>query len=339
VHTGERLWHYQLVHHDIWNYDTPTGPVLMDVTIDGQEIPVIAQATKQAFLYVFNRVTGEPIWPIEEQPVPASRIPGEKLSTTQPFPTRPAPYDMQGLSEDNLIDFTPELRAEALRMLEDFDWGPFFQPPLHRDNDRGKRGAIWCPGDVGGTNIDGTPAFDPETNILYVPSQKGCTARIMVPGHERDAREENPTGVTISDYAVGSSARGLSVRGLRYYKPPYSKITAIDMSTGEHLWWIPIGETPPNVRNHPDLQGLDIPNTGTGRQAAQIVTPTMLMYSGEDGEGAAHVFAVDKATGRELGRVAVPRNIRYGMITYMHEGKQHVAVQMVGGLAALRLRD
>ena len=341
IRTGERKWHYQLVHHDIWNYDTSTGPVLMDVEMNGQTVPVIAQATKQAFLYVFNRVTGEPIWPIEEKPVPAALIPGEKLSPTQPHPTKPAPYDMQGLPEDQLIDFTPELRAEAIAQLnEQFVWGPFFQPPLHRDNDLGKQRALWCPGDVGGTNIDGTPAYDPETGILYVPSQKGCSTRIMLPGEERDAQVEQPAGTTVVAWAAGGSGRGgTSVRGLPLYKPPYSKITAIDMKTGEHLWWIPIGETPDRIKNNPALQGIDIGNTGTGRQAAQIVTPSMLLYSGEAGDGTPHVFAVDKATGKEIGRVQVPRNIRYGMISYMHEGKQYVVVQMNGGLAALALPD
>jgi quinoprotein glucose dehydrogenase len=204
----------------------------------------------------------------------------------------------------------------------------------------GKEAALWCPGDVGGTNIDGTPAYDRETGILYVPSQKGCSNRIMLPGDERDAEVDMPAGTTITAYAAGSSARGATtVRGLPIFKPPYSKITAIDMKTGEHLWWIPVGETPERYTENPALEGIDIGNTGTGRQAAQIVTPTLLMYSGETADGTPHVFAVDKATGREVGRVEAPRSIRYGMISYMHEGKQYVVVQMNGGLAALRLPD
>jgi len=160
----------------------------------------------------------------------------------------------------------------------------------------------------------------------------------MVPGAERDAKEPRPTGTTISEYAVGGSAGGLNVQGLPIFKPPYSKITAIDMNTGEHLWWIPVGETPGRVQNHAALKGLQIPNTGTGRQAPIIVTPTMLMYAGETSDGTPHVFAIDKKTGRQLGKVKVPRQVRYGMVTYLHEGKQHVVVQMNGGLAALRLR-
>jgi quinoprotein glucose dehydrogenase len=332
-----------MVHHDIWNYDTSNVPVLADVTIDGVETPVIAQVTKQAFLYVLNRETGEPIWPIEERPVPESHIPGEHLSPTQPFPTRPAAYDMQGLSEDDLIDFTPELRQMAIEALEPFDIGPLFQPPLHRDNDLGKRAALWCPGDVGGTNIDGVPAYDPETGIIYVTSQKGCSSRVMIPGSERDPGgkyenpTEQPTGTSITDYVVGPAASPGRIEGLPYWKAPYSKITAIDLNTGEHLWWIPVGDTPRNVLEHPALQGRDDPRTGTGRQASQFVTPDMLVYAGDDSDGRAQVFAVDKRTGEEIARVPAPRNIRYGMMTYMHEGKQYIVVQMNGGNAAFAL--
>ena len=337
VQTGERVWHYQLVHHDIWNYDTPQVPVLLDVTVDGEDIPAVVQVTKQAFAYAFNRETGEPIWPIEERPVPASHIPGEKLSETQPFPTRPAPYDMQGMLEDDLMDFTPRLRRMALAAVADYQLGPLFNPPLHRDNDLGKRAALWCPGDVGGTNIDGTPAADPTTGILYVTSQKGCSARIMIPGAERDAREEAPTGKTISDFAVGGSAGLPRVQGIPVWKPPYSKITAIDMNTGEHLWWIPVGETPDRIANHTLLEGLDLPNAGSGRQAAQVVTATLLMYTGNGGDGTPYLYAVNKATGEMLGRVELPGNPRYGIMTYMHEGKQHVVIQAPNMLMALRL--
>ncbi len=339
VQTGERVWHYQLVHHDIWNYDTPQIPVLMDVTVDGEDVPAVVQVTKQAFAYAFNRETGEPIWPIEERPVPEGLMPGEALSPTQPFPTRPAPYDMQGLTHDDLIDFTPELREAAIEALDDYVIGPLFTPPLHRDNDLGKVASMWCPGDVGGTNIDGTPAADPETGILYVTSQKGCGSRIMVPGEERDAREPAQTGTTITKFAVGGFAGVRRVQGLPLFKPPYSRITAIDMNTGEHLWWIPVGDTPNSVLEHDALQGMDIPNTGTGRQAAQIVTSTLLMYTGEGSDGTSYLFAVNKATGERLGQVELPAQPRYGMMTYMHEGRQHVVIQAPNTLMALRLAD
>ncbi|MHC4822001.1 MAG: PQQ-binding-like beta-propeller repeat protein, partial [Planctomycetota bacterium] len=335
--TGERIWHYQTVHHDIWNYDNPQPPVLMDVTVDGEEIPALVQVTKQAFAYALNRVTGEPIWPIEERPVPASLMPGEKLSETQPFPTRPAAYEMQGLSEDDLIDFTPELRQEALRVLEPFHIGPLFQPPLHRDNDIGKRAALWCPGDVGGTNIDGTPSFDPETNILYVPSQKGCSSRLMVPGAERDLTIDLPTGTTIVDYAVGGQGGRPRVRGMPIWKPPYSRITAIDMNTGEHLWWIPTGGTPRSVLDNPALEGIDLPEAGSGSQAASIVTKNLLLYIADDSDGNGRLYGVNKATGEEIGSVALPASPRYGIMTFMHEGKQHIVVQMPNRLSAITL--
>ena len=345
VETGERAWHYQLVKHDIWNYDTPQVPVLADVMVNGVETPVVAQATKQAFLYVFNRETGEPIWPIEDRPVPASLVPGEKMPETQPFPTKPAPYDMQGLSEDDLIDFTPELRQKAIEALEDFQIGPLFLPPLHRDNDIGKVAALWCPADVGGTNIDGTPAFDPETGIIYVPSQKGCSARILIPGPEKDDGgvaddlTEQPTGTSITEWVPGPSASPGRIDGLPYWKAPYSKITAIDLNTGEHLWWTPIGDTPSYVLEHPALQGQPDPRTGSGRQAAMFATPSMLVYAGYDSENDPMLFAVDKATGEEVGRVPMPDNNRYGMMTYMHEGKQYIVVNTNGGNFALALPD
>lgn len=344
VETGERKWHYQLVEHDIWNYDTPQIPVLGDVTVNGVPTPIVAQATKQAMLFVFNRETGEPIWPIEDRPVPASKIPGEQLSETQPFTTRPAPYDMQGLPEDELVDFSPELREMALEALADFEWGPMYMPPLHRDNDEGKRAALWCPADVGGTNIDGTPAFDPESGIIYVPSQKGCGSRIMIPGPEKDPGgvyvddlTEQPTGTTINDWVPGSAASPGRVDGLPIWKAPYSRITAIDLNTGDHLWYIPIGDTPRNVLEHPAVADGPDPRTGSGRQAAMILTPDMLIYAGHNSDNDPQLFAVSKETGEELARVELPRANRYGMMTYMHEGRQYILVNTNRGNFTLTL--
>ncbi|MCZ6619624.1 MAG: PQQ-binding-like beta-propeller repeat protein [Gammaproteobacteria bacterium] len=337
VKTGKRLWHFQMVHHDIWNYDTPTAPVLLDVEMDGKMVPIVAQATKQAFVYAFNRETGEPLWPIVEKTVPVSKIPGEKLAETQPFPTKPAPYDGQGLTHDDLIDFTPRLRQEAIEILADWEIGPLFNPPLHRDNDMGKKGALWCPGDVGGVNIDAPVAADPETGILYVPSRRACTTRIMAPGKERDAILEAPTGSTIADYAV---LRGAGVRGpddLPLFKPPYSRITAIDMNTGEHLWYVPVGETPERVLNHPDLKDMDIPNTGTGSSPPLTVTKSLLMYASTASDGTPHLFAIDKATGKQIGKVEMSDRTRYGMMTYVHEGKQYVIMQTGSKLTTLAL--
>jgi len=343
VETGDRAWHFQFVKHDIWNYDTPQVPVLADVTIDGVETPILAQATKQAFLYVLNRETGEPVWPVEYREVPKSMIPGEHLAETQPFPTRPAAYDMQGMTEDDLVDFSPELRQRAIEALEDFQIGPLFLPPLQRDNPLGKRAAFWCPADVGGTNIDGTPAYDPDTGIIYVPSQKGCSARIIIPGPEKDEGgvaedlTDQPTGTTITDWVPGPAASPGRIDGLPLWKAPYSKITAIDLNTGDHLWWMPIGDTPRNVLNHPALDGKDDPRTGSGRQAAMFATPDMLVYASHDSDRTPHIFAVDKASGEELARVEIPSDNRYQMMTYMHEGKQYIVISTNGGNFAMTL--
>ncbi|KKO09118.1 PQQ-binding-like beta-propeller repeat protein [Pseudohongiella sp.] len=337
--TGERVWHFQFVHHDVWNYDTPTAPVLLDVEIDGRTVPAIAQATKQAFVYAFNRLTGEPLWPIEERPVPQSRIPGEQLAATQPFPTKPAPFDMQGLTEDNLINFTPELRAQAIEAIADYEIGPLFNPPLHRDNDLGKVAALWCPGDGGGANIPGPAVADPVNGILYVTSRSACSSRMVTAAQERDAMIELPTGTTFSRYA---SLRALPVRGpqgLPLYQPPYSRITAIDMNTGEHLWMIPVGETPDRIKNHPALAGVNLGNTGTGALAPMTVTPGMLLYAGLGAGDTPYLFAVDKMTGEEIGRVEVPENSNFGMSSYMHNGKQYVMLQTGSTLTAVALPD
>ena len=337
VKTGKRIWHFQLVHHDIWNYDTPTAPVLLDVKQNGKTVPAVVQVTKQAFAYAFNRETGKPLWPIVERKVPASLIPGEKLSKTQPFPTKPKPYDMQGLTHDDLIDFTPELREKAIKAISEYQIGPLFNPPLHRDNNLGKKGSLWCPGDVGGVNIDGPPAADPKTGIIYVTSRKGCSSRVIAPGKERDALEPEPTGKTIADYAV---LRGQGVRGpddLPLYKPPYSRITAIDMNTGEHLWWVPVGETPNRIKNHPKLQGIDVGETGTGRVAPMVVTETLLIYQGETSDGTPHLFALDKKTGKTLAKVKVDAVTRYGMMTYVHQGHQYIVLQAGPKLIAMAL--
>ncbi|HLT63993.1 MAG TPA: PQQ-binding-like beta-propeller repeat protein [Pseudohongiella sp.] len=335
--TGERVWHFQFVHHDVWNYDTPTAPVLLDVNINGRKVPAVAQATKQAFVYAFNRLTGEPLWPIEERPVPQSMIPGEKLAPTQPFPTKPAPFDMQGLTHDDLIDFTPDLRRQAVEAIADYQIGPLFLPPLHRDNDLGKVAALWCPGDGGGANIPGPAVADPVNGILYVTSRTACSSRMITPAQERDAMIERPTGVTFSRYAA---LRAMGVRGpggLPLFKPPYSRITAIDMNTGEHLWMIPVGDTPDRIKNHPMLAGVDIGKTGTGALAPMTVTPSMLLYAGEGADGTPYLFAVDKKTGAELGRVQVPASSGYGMSSFTHQGKQYVMLQTGSTLTAMAL--
>ncbi|MFK7830932.1 MAG: PQQ-binding-like beta-propeller repeat protein [Congregibacter sp.] len=339
VKTGDRAWHYQLVHHDIWNYDTPTAPILLDVTVDGKEIPVVAQATKQSMIFTFDRRTGEPVWPIEERPVPASDIPGEKLAATQPFASWPAPYEILGITEDDLIDFTPSLRKRAVEIMSEYKMGPAFNPPLHRDNDQGYKASIWCPGDNGGVNIYAPPVADPVNGILFVPSMKDCTSQLIGSGEERDKLLKEPTGTRFSDYAVLRRATPRGPDGLELFKPPYSRITAIDMNSGEHLWMIPVGETPKNVLEHPELKGMNIPNTGTGATPPMLVTPSMVVYTSTSSDGIPLLFALDKMTGSELARVEIPGTGRYGMMTYVHEGRQYIMLQTGGKLTALSLPE
>ena len=339
VKTGERKWHFQLVKHDIWNYDTPTAPVLLDVPMNGEVVPIVAQATKQNMLFTFNRETGEPIWPIEYREVPQSDIPGEKLAETQPFTTKPAPYGQQGISEDDLVDFTPELREQAIEALKDHKIGPLFNPPLHRDNDQGYRAAYWCPGDNGGTNIYGPTVADPETSIVYVTTQNGCSSRIIVSGEERDANIEAPTGRTFADYASLRSDQVRHPAGIPLLKPPYSHITAIDMKTGDHLWELPVGETPDRYRDNPALEGVDIGETGSGRHAPMLVTKTAFIYGGQLSDDTPALFFVDKTTGDTVGYVELDDPVNYGLSTYVHEDTQYIMLQTGSKLTAMALAD
>ena len=341
VRTGRRVWHFQTVHHDVWDYDNPVAPVLVDVEVGGRAVPMVVQTTKQAFAYVLDRITGEPVWPIVERPVPQSQVPGEQTAATQPIPTRPAGYELQGLREDDLIDFTPELREKAVAIVEEFQMGPLFTPPVHVGNSAGKRGTITCPGSDGGTNIPGGPAVDPEAGVLYVASVKGCSARLLVPGSERDVPESPFTfGATIADWVTGSTGFA-GPDGLPILKPPYGRITAIDLKSGEHLWWIPNGDTPDWVETHPLLQGLDIPNTGQPSHATVLVTRTLLMY-GEGRAGEPRFHAVDKRTGERVGTIELPAPTNTPPMSYMHEGRQYIVLpvggdNLPGSLVALRL--
>ncbi|MEX2571712.1 MAG: hypothetical protein WD737_10480 [Gemmatimonadota bacterium] len=345
VQTGERVWHYQLVRHDIWNYDTPVAPVLMDVTVDGEQIPGVFQATKQAFLYSFNRETGEPIWPIVDREVPQSMVPGEQLAEMQPFPTWPLPYDLQGRTVGDLIDYTPEIRRLALEQAVAGDHlAPFFNPPAHRSNGE-NRAARLCPGSTGGVNITGPPAADPTSGVIFITSHSGCTNALVVPGHEVDF--EGQTGTNMVDWARGGGgAEGPDVPddidGLSIWKGPVGRITAIDLNTGEHLWAIPNGDAPEEqqqlLQNHPLLQGVDAPtNPGRSGHSAMLATPSLLLATGMTSDNTPHLFAIDKQTGQRVAQVATPSLGRYGIMTYEHQGKQYVVLPVQGGYTALAL--
>ena len=338
--TGERRWHFQTVHHDVWNYDNPAAPIQLDLNIPGRgKISSVSQVTKQGFVYAFDRLTGEPIWPMEERAVPASEVPGEKLSVTQPFPTLPPPFEMQGLSEEDLIDFTPELRREALEVMTNYDMGPLFNPPIHSENAAGKISSAMCPGDGGGANINNPPVADPTSGFLYVASRKACSWQRIIPGDEADARIDMPTGSTFAAYANGPRPRAPRLRsGLPYFKPPYSTITAYDMNTGEIAFQVPTGETPDRIRNNPALDGLDVGDTGTGNAVTMVSTANMLVYSDMDHDGqTALLYGLDKKTGEEVGRIEVPAQSRYGMSSWKHDGHQYIILQTGSKLTAMAL--
>jgi quinoprotein glucose dehydrogenase len=349
LRTGKRKWHYQLVHHGIWDMDIPCAPILLDLTINGRAIKAVAQPTKQAFLYVFNRETGEPIWPIEERPVEKGTVPGEWYSPTQPFPTKPRAYDTQGFVLDDLINFTPELRAEGEKIASRYKLGPVFTPPVVSQLP-GPLATLAIATAGGGTNWPGG-SVDPETQILYVSSSKTLSLLGLVPPRdptkndlpfvqgnaETGARTSGGSG---ANAAVGGEGGGApappTVRGLPLMHPPYGQLSAIDMKTGEIMWQVPHGDTPDNVRNNPALKGMTIPRTGRTGTVGQLVTKTLLVV-GEpgfattpSGQRGAMLRAYDKASGKEVGAVYMPAPQSGSPMSYMHNGKQYIVLAISG---------
>jgi quinoprotein glucose dehydrogenase len=359
LQTGQRKWHYQLVHHGIWDHDIPCAPILADITINGRTVKAVAQPTKQAFLYVFDRVTGQPIWPMEERPVPKGDVPGEWYAPTQPFPTKPPAYDRQGVQTDDLIDFTPELRAEALQAVSKFKIGPLFTPPVVSQIN----GPLATLMGAFATNWPGG-SYDPETHILYVYSQSGVIPLGLVKpsdpkidlnyvqGSATAGMRMNPGTGGAAGADATSAARaeaaapppaaeggggGLNVRGLPLIKPPYGRITAIDLDKGDFVWQVPHGETPDNVKNNPALKGLNIPRTGQAGNIGTLVTKT-LVIAGEprvtmtsSGARGAMLRAYDKATGKEVGAAYMPAPQSGSPMTYMLNGKQYIVIAISGG--------
>lgn len=336
--TGERVWHYQLTHHDLWDYDLPAAPILADITVEGRRIKAVVQLTKQSFAFVFDRLTGIPVWPIEERPVPKSDTPGERSSPTQPFPTRPPAFDRQGVTVDDLIDFTPELRKEALEIVKQYRLGPLYTPPTVRsDGPSGVKGTVQLPGSVGGADWQGG-AFDPETGILYVESITGPFVADIVKG---DPKQTN------LDYLPGLRAYPAGPQGLPLLKPPYGRITAIDLNKGELLWTVANGDGP---RDHPLLKPLNLPPLGNPGRSAPLLTRTLLFVGEGDpvmvragtrlpagmpvsiapGAGGKKFRAYDKATGAVLWETELPAGTTGAPMTYMFKGKQYLVVA-VGG--------
>lgn len=324
--TGERVWHFQMIHHGLWESDNIGPPILGEITVDGRNVQAVMVTNKNGFLYVFDRVTGEPVWPIEERPVPITpSVPGEAVSPTQPFPTRPAPFDQQGITEDDLIDFTPELRANALEFVQDYVLGPLYTPPtLVGDGPGEKKGTIQVPGSWGSANWHGQ-AFDPETGIFYVVSH-------TLPGVAGVAPRGDAEGTMEYIRVAPSPLEGPN--GLPFLKPPYGRITAIDLNTGEHLWQIPNGDGP---IDHPLLRDLDLPPLGYSSRPVPLVTGSLLFLGeGSDVTGGTRgehqwgtMFrAYDKLTGEIIWETDVGAGTPSGPMTYMHEGRQHIIVPL-----------
>ena len=363
--TGQRKWHFQLVHHSIWNMDIAAAPILADLTVNGKPVKAVLESSKQAFLYAFDRVTGQPIWPIVERPVEKGDVPGEWYAPTQPFPTKPPAFDYQGVTVDNLIDFTPELRAEAMQIVSKFKLGPVFTPPVVSKAE----GPIASFRSSGGMNWPGF-SYDPETHIAYVPSFVSLPPVGLLPPPNKEFSDIDyvegfaPTGVQYvtgpgenvgadaprpaarpapppSDGAATTAGVGrglrLSPQGLPLLKPPYGRITAIKMDKGEFVWQIAHGETPDYIRNHPALKGLNIPRTGQSGYVGVLVTKTLLIAADPqltatpDHPRGAMLHAYDKATGKEVGAVWMPAPQSGSPMTYSVGGRQFIVIAISGG--------
>ncbi|MDP2126272.1 MAG: pyrroloquinoline quinone-dependent dehydrogenase [Pseudohongiella sp.] len=308
--TGVPVWHFQAVKHGLWDYDMPAAPNLIDINVDGRQIKALAQISKQGFVYVLDRATGEPVWPIEDRPVPPSTVPGERASPTQPHPTRPAPFDLQGISDETLVNYTPEIRAEALANIERFDYGPLFTPPS-------LRGTINLPGWAGGGGWQGS-AVDPETGMIYIPS---ATSEIVVQLVEPEA------GSSDFSYVRGGLTSVNGPQGLPLTKPPYGRLTAIDLNTGDHKWVVPHGE---GIRQRIiDLGILDPGPVGSTSRTGPVLTKTLLFIAQQDGRRSV-MRAFDKETGAVVHEIDLPSVPSATPMTYMAGGKQYIAIALGG---------
>jgi quinoprotein glucose dehydrogenase len=360
--TGKMKWYFQFVHHPIWDHDMSSAPILADIVVDGKPIKAVAVPSKQSFLYVFDRVTGQPVWPIKETPVPQGDVPGEWYSPTQPIPTKPPAYARNHLViPDDVIDFTPEMRAQALEILKRYKNGPIYNPPLVGNVD-GLLGAINVGNASGGTNWPGG-GYDPETHIVYVPAANAFVSSVSVapppPGFSDLAYQAGVVGMPfrlLEAAGAGSNPDApppvkindptprptkplprLAVDGLPIVKPPYGVLAAIQLDKGEILWDVPHGETPDEVRNNPALKGLDIPRTGQRGNVGLVVTKTLVIIGDPEATSppgrpkGAMLRAYDKATGKEVGAVWMPAGQSGSPMTYEVDGKQYIVVAVSGG--------
>ena len=338
LHTGERIWHFQTVHHDMWDWDLPCAPILADIVVDGRPIKAVAQPTKQGFVFVFDRATGEPVWPIEERPVPQTDVPGERTALTQPFPTKPPPFERQGVSLDDLIDFTPELAAQAAALVSSYRLGPIYTPPSLAKAPDGTEGTLMMPSATGGANWPGG-SLDPDTGILYIYSKTQITRLAL----ENDPQRSNMDFILVRR----RGAPPLNIDGLPIVKLPWGRITAIDLNEGEIVWQVAHGETPDNIREHPALQGVTISRTGQVGRIGTLVTKTLViagdgtLFTTPSGEEGAMLRAYDKATGEEVGQVFMPGPETGSAMTYMLNGAQYIVLatggRATGALVAFKL--
>ena len=366
VRTGERRWHFQIHRSDQWNYDLPTPPLLMDLTVDGQRIPALIQNTKQGLIFAFNRETGEPIWPIEDREVIQTEVPGNYTSATQPYPTRPEPVDpivLNGLTEEFVIDYTPALKRRALDILSHYSIGGLYVPPLPENHNNSFYNNVGCLG--GGNIIPHPPVADPSTGILYTSHRRTCNAPgfmastggvdeddpdYAVPGATGATPNSTPTtGTTVAAWLPGGfrrptdsqadfvSVTGLPrIDGLRLYKPMDNQLSAFQMNTGERAWSLPVGETPAVITNNSHLEGLELANTGGAGWSIQMITGDLLVQTRALSEGTRQIIpdaplelhGRNKLTGEILGSVELPAPGQYGMMTYMHQGTQYIVVQI-----------
>ena len=321
--TGKRVWHYQTVHHDLFDYDNPAAPILADIIVNGKLIKAVVQVTKQSWAYVLDRVTGKPVWPIEERPVPASTVPGEQASPTQPFPSKPPAFDRQGITENDLIDFTPQLRAEALTIFKQYATGPVFTPPSVVDEKI--KGTIELPGSIGGADWTGA-AFDPDTGMLYVPSMTNPFVANLLPGDPKN-----------TNLRFRASTRALlqGPQGLPLVKPPYGRITALALTNGTQAWMAANGDGP---RHHPAIKHLNLPPLGQSVRAAPLVTKSLLFVTEGDqvnvrtppDGGGRKIRAFDKTTGQVVWEMALDAGSTGTLMTYLHIGKQYLVVAIGG---------
>lgn len=320
VKTGKLRWHYQIVHHDIWDYDNSSAPILADL----DEKKIVIQLTKQSYAFVFDRETGEPHWPIHEINVPKSDVPGEWTSPTQPIPSLPEAYDRSGVSRNDLIDYTPEISQAVENLIKDYRLGPLYTPPSLAESKDGTKGTLSLPFPTGGSNWEGG-AYDPETNLLYVPSQTRLALLSLKDGDEStDVRY------------VASNSPKLEVFGIPIAQPPWGRITAIDMNSGKIKWSVANGETPEAIINNPYLKGVEIPRTGKATRAGLLLTKTLL-FAGE-GFGGDPVFrAHDKYNGKIISEIVLPGSQSSPPSTYMINNRQFIIMTISDGKSPAEL--